>query len=100
MPQLTLDVPHTLGREEAARRLKAKAEFVQGAFQSQVGEITQQWQEDTLSFGFKAMGMKVSGTLVVEDAVVRLAADLPWAAMMLKGTIQERARQELTHVLS
>jgi hypothetical protein len=100
MPKLTMEVPHKLGREEAVRRLKEKFNFARETFKGQVSDVEEQWQDDTLSFGLSAMGMKVSGTLAVEDALVRLAAELPWAAMMVKGMIEQRARTELEQVLA
>jgi hypothetical protein len=99
MPKLTMEVPHSLGREEAMRRLKEQFELARGAYGSYVGDLQQEWNDHTLTFGFKAAGMKVGGTLTVEEALVRVLADLPLAAMMLKKMIDQRVRQELGQVL-
>jgi hypothetical protein len=100
MPKLNVEVPHTLGRDEAARRLKQQFDLARGAYGSYVSDLQEQWNDDhTLTFGFKAMGMKVAGTLAVEDALVRVLVELPLAAMMIKGTIEQRTRQELTQIL-
>ncbi len=96
MPRLSMQVPHTLGREEATRRIKeqlAKAS-------QQVSDFEEQWQDHTLAFGFKAMGFGVSGTLVVEDAAVQIDVTLPLAAAMVKGTIEQRLRHEIAAVLA
>jgi len=74
--------------------------MVKGAYGDQVSELSEEWDGNTLSFGFKAMGMKVSGTLGVEPSQVRLAADLPLAAMMFKGKIEQRVREELDGLLA
>jgi hypothetical protein len=100
MPQLTLEVPHNLGRDEATRRLKEKFDFARETFKGQVSDLHEEWKDQTLTFGFKAVGMAVSGTVAVEDALVRLTAELPWAAMLAKGMIEQRARQELGQVLA
>ncbi len=100
MPQLTVEVPHQLGQEEAARRLKARFDALRGTYQTQVSEATEEWRDHTLFFGFRAMGMKVSGTLAVEPALVRVDAELPFAAMMVKGMIEQRVRDELGKMLA
>jgi hypothetical protein len=100
MPQLTLEVPHNLGRDEATRRLKEKLDVARETFQGQVSDLHEEWHDQTLTFGFKAIGMAVSGTVAVEDALVRLTTELPWAAMLAKGIIEQRARLELGQVLA
>ena len=96
MPRLSMQIPHALGREEAARRVKEQIPKAQ----SQVTDFDEQWQEHTLTFHFKAMGFKVGGTLAMEDLAVNLNVDLPLAAMMVKCIIEQRVRQELGTVLA
>jgi hypothetical protein len=43
--------------------------------------------------------MKVSGTLTVNDRDVRVAAELPFAAMLFKKRIDESLRAELDALL-
>jgi hypothetical protein len=99
MPQLTVEVPHALGKEEAMRRIQMHSDFARGMYGSQVSDLQEQWNENVLTFGFRAMGMKVAGTLTVEEALVRLLTELPWAAMMFKGMIDQRVRQDLGRIL-
>ena len=96
MPRLSMQIPHALGREEAARRVKEQIPKAQ----SQVTDFDEQWQEHTLTFHFKAMGFKVGGTLAMEDSAANLDVDLPLAAMMVKGIIEQRVRQEFGTVLA
>jgi hypothetical protein len=99
MPKLTLEVPHSLGRQEAARRIREQIEKLRASSGVNVADVKEQWADDTLDFGFDVMGMKVAGTLAVEDALVRLSADLPLAAMMVKKIIEQRIQQELGQLL-
>ena len=62
--------------------------------------LDEQWQDHTLTFHFQAMGFKVGGTLAVEDAAANLDIDLPLAAIVVKGMIEQRVRQELGTVLA
>jgi len=96
MPRLSMQIPHALGREEATRRIKEQIPKVQG----HVTDLNEQWQDHTLTFQFNAMGFKVGGTLAVEDAAANLDLDLPLAALMVKGMIEQRVRQELGTVLA
>lgn len=100
MPKLTTEVPHALGQDEALRRLKHQLELAKQDYQSQVGDLYGEWQDHILSFNFQVMGMKVAGEMAVEAASVRVNADLPLAAMMVKGMIEQRLRQELGKVLA
>ena len=99
MPRLNMHIPHQLGKEETLRRLKEKLDIAKDAYQSRVSDLHQQWKGDELLFGFKVAGMKVTGTLSVENSAVKLAAALPFAAMMFKGKIERRLREELSGLL-
>jgi hypothetical protein len=100
MPQLTLDVPHALGQDEAAKRLKERFEFASETYKSQVNNLNHGWSDHTFSFDFQAMGMKVAGTLAVEPTLVKLNVNLPLAAMFFKKTIEERVRHEVGRMLT
>lgn len=100
MPSIQLEVAHAQGEQGAIERLKAKGDSLRIAFQGQVSDLVETWEGNRLQFAFKAMGMGVSGSLVVEDAKVAFSANLPFAAMMFKGMILERVRSELTEVLA
>jgi len=99
MPKLNMETPHELGQEEAVHRLKHGFSFVKSSFAGQLSDVSEQWDENRLAFGFKAMGMKVSGNVLVEDSAVKLDADLPLAAVMFKGLIEQRIRTELDRLL-
>jgi hypothetical protein len=99
MPKLSMKTQHALGQEEAVHRLQHGFSFVKSSFAAQLSDVSEQWDDNRLAFGFKAMGMKVSGNVVVEDSAVKLDADLPLAAIMFKGMIEQRIRQELDRLL-
>ncbi len=100
MPHITMETPHTLGQEEAARRLKEKFGLVTAAYGSQVGDLQQEWNDSVLSFAFTAVGMKVSGTVTVGEAAVKMDAKVPLAAMMVRGMIEKRIGEELGNLLA
>ena len=100
MPRLTMETSHTLGREEATRRLKEKFDIVRRDYGSQVSNLHEEWTDHTLSFGFKSMGMKVEGTVEVGGDCVKLDTKLPMAAAMFKGMIKTKIRGELGNLLT
>ena len=100
MPKLSMEVSHALGREEAARRLKEKFAAARAEHEGHVSDFQEQWEDHTFTFAFRALGMAVSGTVAAEDDRIRLAADLPFAAMLFKGPIEDRIRQEVDRMLA
>jgi hypothetical protein len=99
MPQLSMDIPHALERDEAARRLREKFAAVRAEHQDRLSQFREEWHDHTFSFAFHALGMAVSGTVAVEPSRVRLDAHLPLAAMFFKGAIEDRIRQEVGNLL-
>ncbi len=100
MAQLTMDVSHQLGLDEALKRLRDKLESMREQFDGQVSDFCEEWRENELAFGFSAVGMKIVGKVAVEPSNVRVAAELPFAAAMFKGLIEQRIRDELVAVLA
>jgi hypothetical protein len=74
---LIVSIPHSLGREEAARRLKAGlARAVTSVPVLHVDE--ERWEGDRMIFRVRALGQVASGQLDVADNLVRLEVRLPW----------------------
>ena len=90
-----MQVPHSLGREEATRRIKEQIPKVR----DQVTDLDEQWQDHTLTFRFTAIGFQVHGTLAVEDTAAKLEVNLPIVAMLAKGRIEEGIREQIGGVL-
>jgi len=100
MPKLSLVTAHQLGQDEAARRLRGESEAALAAFGDKVSDLEQTWVDHTLNFRFKTFGMAVQGNVVVEPTAVKTTADLPLAAMMFKGAIEQRIQERLGKLLA
>jgi Putative polyhydroxyalkanoic acid system protein (PHA_gran_rgn) len=100
MPRITLEVSHSLGLEEATRRLKDKFAAAKAQHHDRVSSLREEWRDHTLSFALQAMGMGVSGTVAVGPNQVKLDAELPFAAAFFKGAIEQRLRQEVAVLLT
>ncbi len=100
MPQFDVSVPHSLTKEEAHERLKSFSTKVKEHYADMVKDVDQNWEGDTLKFGFKTLGMNIGGGLEVGDNAIQIKGDLPLTAMMFKGKIESVLRDEITRLMS
>ena len=100
MAKISLSVTHGLGREEALRRLQSESDILKQAYGESVSDMKENWNDTTLDFSLVAYGMKVSGDIVVEPAEVATNIRLPLAAVMFKGMIEKRIREQLEKLLA
>jgi hypothetical protein len=74
---LIVSIPHSLGRQEATRRLKAG--LTRAASSIPVLKVDEErWDENRMSFRIRALGQAASGHLDVADDHVLLEVTLPW----------------------
>jgi hypothetical protein len=100
MPGFNATVPHTLGADEAATRLKGFVDEVYKRFAGQIQTADGTWNDNVLDFSLTALGMTVKGKLTVDDDVARVEGHLPLAAMPFRGRIQESIASELASALA
>jgi hypothetical protein len=99
MPHLSVEVPHQLNQDEVVERLRQKAAAARSAFQDQISAFQEDWTDHQATFSIKVMGMTTTGTVAVEPEKVNVTLDLPFAAMLFRGAIESRVRQELEGIL-
>jgi hypothetical protein len=85
---LVVLIPHSLGREEALRRLQAGAGRLKSQFSGHVASFDEQWEQDRMTFRVGAMGQTVDGHLEVLQDSVRVEVQLPW----ILSVIADKAR--------
>src|SRR3954463_11634445 len=74
---LVVSIPHSLGREEASRRLKTG--LTRAASSVPVLKVDEErWEGDRMIFRVRALGQAATGHLDVADDHVRLEVTLPW----------------------
>ena len=100
MPSFNTDVPHSLGQEAAIQKLKGFLDRVKESYKDQVKDLSESWDANVLTFAMKTYGMKISGTMTVDEEKVGVAGSIPIAAMMFKGKIQDSITAELKKVLA
>ncbi|MEX2559164.1 MAG: polyhydroxyalkanoic acid system family protein [Pirellulales bacterium] len=100
MPKFSMSVPHTLGREQATERLKGFLAKIKERHKDQVSNLQEEWAGNLLKFSFTTFGFKIGGATTVEENEVKLDGDIPFAAMMFKGKIEQEIRESLNKVLA
>jgi len=99
MPSFNTEVPHSLGRAAAKSRLETFLAKIEEKYQGQINEMTGQWEGDTLKYSFTTFGIKIAGTMEVQEDQVVLHGDLPFSAMMFKGKIASSIKEGLERTL-
>jgi hypothetical protein len=91
---VVVSVPHRLGKEEAARRIKAGFARAGSQFAGILTISEQTWSGDRLSFQASALGQHAAGTLDVQDDQVVVAVTLPWLLARIAEKLAPAIRRE------
>jgi Putative polyhydroxyalkanoic acid system protein (PHA_gran_rgn) len=74
---LVVSIPHSLGREEAMRRLKTG--LTRAASSVPVLSVDEErWEDNRMTFRVRALGQVAAGQVDVADDHVRVEVVLPW----------------------
>jgi putative polyhydroxyalkanoate system protein len=93
MQNLTVTIPHRLGKAEARRRIEGGVREVRQQYGVILSRLEEHWDGDTLSFSAAAMGQTVWGQIVVEESQVRVEVALPWMLALLGGVVRQHLEQ-------
>ncbi len=89
-----VSVPHSLGREEAVRRLKAGFERAGTQFGGILTISQQSWSGDRLSFQASALGQQAAGSVNVLDDSIVIEVTLPWLLAKIAEKLAPAIRRE------
>ena len=97
---MRVPIPHSLGREEARRRLMARSGEIAGLVPGGMAEVTATWpSDDRMDLCVKALGKSVDGYVEISDSAVTVVIDLPPAlalfAPMVRGAVESNAQKLL-----
>jgi Putative polyhydroxyalkanoic acid system protein (PHA_gran_rgn) len=96
---LVVSIPHSLGREEAMRRLKTG--LARAASSVPVLQVDEErWEDNRMIFRVRALGQAAAGHVDVADDHVRVEVVLPWLlqrfAEVAQAAIRNRGNLLLT----
>ena len=96
---MRLTVPHTLGREAAVARIRAREHEIAEILPS-MATVTTAWSgDDRLDLKVEVMGKTIHGGVEVGDQTVSFEFDLPaalsFAEPMIRAAVEPRAQKLL-----
>jgi hypothetical protein len=96
---LIVSIPHHLGREEAARRIKSGLTAARTNYSSLLTIHEETWSGDRLAFNLSALGQSAVGFIDVAEDHVRLEVQLPWLLAVVAEKLTPAIRKEGTLML-
>jgi hypothetical protein len=100
MPGISINTPHALGAEEATNRLKTLFGKLKEEHKDKVSNLEETWNDNKLDYSFSTYGFNIKGDMTVEADEVKVNGNLPFAAMMFKGKIEQSVREQLEKLLA
>ncbi len=98
---IRISVAHDLPQEEAVRRVHGLLGDVKKKYGHHISGLREKWEGDTGTFRFSVVGLLVSGTITVGDAVVKVVSrKLPFPVHVFKERIEDRIFAEAKRILS
>jgi hypothetical protein len=94
---VTVNIPHSLGKEEARRRIEEGFGRMRQQMTGGMGAMIsfqERWEGDRLHFEGGGLGQKLTGRLDVMADSVRIQLDLPEILAALADHITGRLKQE------
>ena len=85
---LVVSISHSLGKQEAVRRLKSGLGSVPAALGQLLVVQQEVWTGNHLQFRISALGQDAAGAIDVEDDHIRLTIVLPWLLAKFAEKIQ------------
>jgi hypothetical protein len=88
---IIITIDHTLGKDEALRRIKPALGKASESFPMLTVEV-ENWSGDKMDFRVRALRQAASGTVQVADDYVRLEVTLPWLLHKFGEAVQKTIR--------
>ncbi len=92
MPNVTVSVPHQLGRVEARRRIEQQIRELKAHFGQGFATLEDRWVGDELSFQLSSTGQTITGRAVVEEQQVWIEVELPWFLAALANLVRQEVK--------
>jgi hypothetical protein len=96
---LVVSIPHSLGREEAMRRLKTGLSRAATSV-PMISVDEERWEDNRMIFRVRAMGQAAAGHVDVADDHVRVEVVLPWLLQRFAEAAQAMIRSRGDRLLT
>ena len=86
---MRVPIPHSLGKDEARRRLKARSGDLAGMMPGGMADVQVSWpDEDRMALAVTAMNSSVNAAVEIGEAAVTVVVDLPMALKFFEPLIR------------
>lgn len=96
---ISVDLPHSLGTEEAKRRMQGGIGKLKDHIPGGAAEVRSSWEGDRMQLLVQAMGQEVDARIDVQDRLVRVEVLLPpmlgFFGKQIEGLLKSKGRQML-----
>ncbi|MBX9647433.1 MAG: polyhydroxyalkanoic acid system family protein [Xanthobacteraceae bacterium] len=96
---LVVSIPHSLGREEAMRRLKTGLSRAATSV-PMLSVDEERWEDNRMIFRVRAMGQAAAGHVDVAEDYVRVEVVLPWLLQRFAEAAQAMIRSRGDRLLT
>jgi hypothetical protein len=100
LPKLDIIISHHLTQDETIKRISNLLNEMKMQYSDKISNWYEEWEGDMGKVHFSAMGLSVSGTLMVNKSQVEICGSLPFAAMFLKGKIKTAIEDQMKTLLA
>jgi len=80
---------HTLGKDEALKRIKAALIDAIGKYSDKVSNIKESWEDNVGQFSFNTYGFTLKVKAIVEDTSITAEGKVPWLLSSYSGKIEQ-----------
>ena len=100
MASIDIDIPHKLSQPEALIRIQGLLKKLQEEQKDSIKDVSEKWKDNKGEFSFSAKGFDLSGTIKVEENLVSINGQLPFALSFFKGMISQAIKEKAGELLS
>lgn len=101
MAKFNVVVIHEIHRELAVTRLRNFSDRIREDSPVEVSDVEEDWDDQgNLKFSFKALGFRVSGSMVTCENKVTVIGSLPFAALPFRGAIENQIADKVREAIA
>lgn len=100
MAKLDITIPHSLPPQEALTRIQGLLAKLQREQKDTISNISEKWNGNEGEFSFSAKGFDLSGKIKVEENLISINGQLPFALSFFKSKISQAIKKEAGELLS
>jgi hypothetical protein len=100
MANLDITIPHSLPPQEALARIQGLLGKLQREQADTIRDVSEKWNGNEGEFSFSAKGFDISGKIKVEENLVSINGQLPFALSFFKGKISQVIKEKAGELLA